>query len=80
VNDDYYSGGFKAEQFKFYYYQKKFLTSVDAYQTTGDFASKVLTQEAKNEISSPGFETAAISAAIAMEKNTVTYNALASKN
>jgi len=59
------------EQFKAYHGQNKFVTSVDAYQASSEFASKILTQEVKNKISSAGFEAAAISAAIAMEKNAV---------
>ena len=56
------------EQFRTYLDQNRFLASVDAYQFSSDFASKVLTREVRNEISSAGFEAAAISAAIAMEK------------
>ena len=59
------------EQFKAYHQQNKFLTSVDGYQASSDFDSEVLTREVKNEISSAGFEAAAISAAIAMEKNAI---------
>ena len=60
-----------SQQFKTYIQQKKFLAPVDVYQTSSGFASKILTQEVKNEISSAGFEAAAISAAIAMEKTAV---------
>jgi len=60
-----------SQQFKSFHDQNKFLASMDAYQISSDFTSKILTQEVKNEISSAGFEAAAISAAIAMEKSAV---------
>lgn len=60
-----------AQQFKAYIQQKKFLASLDVYQDSSGFATKILTQEVKNEISSAGFEAAAISAAIAMEKTAI---------
>ena len=59
-----------AEQFKAFQKNKKFTPG--AYQEDhSSISSKVLTKELKGEISAAGYEAAAISAAMAMEKNAI---------
>jgi len=59
-----------AEQFKAFQKNKKFSPG-DYQKDHGSISSKVLTKELKGEISAAGYEAAAISAAMAMEKNAI---------
>jgi len=59
------------EQFKAYSLNKEFIPESNLEGPRGSIASKVLTEELKEEISAAGYEAAAISAAMAMEKNAI---------
>ena len=60
-----------SEQFKAYHKDKKFISGYLHEKNTSSVASKVLTREIKEKISAAGFEAAAISAGIAMEKRAI---------
>jgi rubrerythrin len=59
------------EQFKSYRLNKEFMPDKNREDPRGSVASKVLTDELKKEISAADYEAAAISAAMAMEKNAI---------
>ena len=59
------------EQFKAYQQNKKFIPGDYQVDHSGSISSKVLTTELKKEISAADYEAAAISAAMAMEKNAI---------
>jgi rubrerythrin len=59
------------EQFKAYRQNKKFLPGDYQADHSDSISSKVLTTELKKEISAADYEAAAISAAMAMEKNAI---------
>jgi rubrerythrin len=60
-----------SEQFKAYQNQRKFDPHLLADSQPSDIASAVLSQQIKTEISAAGYEAAAISAAMAMEKSAI---------
>ena len=60
------------EQFKSYQQQLEFKGKNYSKNHTGDIYGKVLTGDLKKEISAAGYEAAAISAAMSMEKNAIT--------
>ena len=60
-----------AEQFKTYQTQNKFDPHLFGNDQPSDIATAVLSQEIKAEISAADYEAAAISAAMAMEKNAI---------
>jgi rubrerythrin len=60
-----------SEQFKAYQNQRKFDPHLLADDQPSDIASAVLSQQIKTEISAAGYEAAAISAAMAMEKSAI---------
>lgn len=59
------------EQFQAYRRNKEFKPAANLEDPSGSFTSKVLTEELKKEISAADYEAAAISAAMAMEKNAI---------
>ena len=59
------------EQFKAYRLNKEFTPDDSREDPRSGFDSKVLTEELKKEISAAGYEAAAISAAMDMEKNAI---------
>ncbi len=59
------------EQFRAYRQNQKFIAGNFQEDHSGNIASKVLTKELKEEISAADYEAAAISAAMAMEKNAI---------
>ena len=60
-----------AEQFKAYHQNEKFIPGEYQENHERSISAKVLTKELKEEISAADYEAAAISAAIAMEKNAI---------
>ena len=60
-----------SEQFKAYHQDKKLVPKTYHETESSQVASKVLNQKIKEKISAAGFEAAAISAAISMEKQAV---------
>ena len=60
-----------SEQFKAYQNQRKFDPRLLTDDQPSDIASAVLSQQIKTEISAAGYEAAAISAAMAMEKSAI---------
>jgi rubrerythrin len=59
------------EQFKAYRQNQKFVAGDYREDHSGSISSNVLTKELKKEISAADYEAAAISAAMAMEKNAI---------
>jgi rubrerythrin len=61
-----------SEQYRVYCETKSFTSGAYATEAVDAIASKVLSRELKDQISAAGFESAAIAAAMAMEKNAIT--------
>jgi rubrerythrin len=60
-----------SEQYKVYCETKHFKSGTYGTESAGAIASQVLTRDLKNQVSAAGFESAAIAAAMAMEKNAI---------
>jgi rubrerythrin len=61
-----------SEQYRVYCETKSFKSGTYGTEPAGAIASTVMSKELKDQISAAGFESAAISAAMAMEKNAIT--------
>ncbi len=61
-----------SEQYKIYRETKSFKAGTYGTESAGAIAATVLSQDLKDQISAAGFESAAIAAAMAMEKNAIT--------
>jgi rubrerythrin len=61
-----------SEQYRVYCEKKSFKSGAYSTEPAGAIASTVMSKELKDQISAAGFESAAIAAAMAMEKNAIT--------